>query len=121
MTCHTAIVILVSMKEQIERARCEAGRIGGLVTLERYGKDQLRSWGKLGGRPRSLTYDEIMRQHQLLGQKINDKEGTGPPGNIAELKKHWKLRCRSSSKHEISVAGIGQETPQGPSLPKGDA
>jgi hypothetical protein len=108
------------MKEQIKRARREVGRLGGLVTLERYGRDQLRTWGKLGGRPRSLTYDEIMRQHQLVGQKINDKEGTGPPGNMTELKKHWRLRCRSSSKHGIPVAGTGQETPQGLSLPKGD-
>lgn len=29
----------------------KAGRRGGLSTLKRYGKRQMREWGKLGGRP----------------------------------------------------------------------
>ncbi len=30
----------------------EAGRRGGQAVLKKYGKKQLREWGKLGGRPR---------------------------------------------------------------------
>ena len=30
----------------------EAGRRGGRTTLKRYGRKQLRAWGKLGGRPK---------------------------------------------------------------------
>jgi len=29
----------------------EVARRGGLSTLKKYGKRQLREWGKLGGRP----------------------------------------------------------------------
>jgi hypothetical protein len=58
--------------------RRDSGRIGGLVTLERYGKDQLRTWGKLGGRPRSPTYDDIRivntkRKQQSLLEQNNYK------------------------------------------------
>ena len=30
----------------------EAGRRGGQAVLKKYGRKQLREWGKLGGRPR---------------------------------------------------------------------
>ncbi len=30
----------------------EAGRRGARTTLKRYGREQLREWGKRGGRPR---------------------------------------------------------------------
>ena len=30
----------------------EAGRKGGQAVLKKYGKRQLRAWGKLGGQPR---------------------------------------------------------------------
>jgi hypothetical protein len=31
----------------------EAGRRGGRAVVKKYGKKQLRAWGKLGGRPRT--------------------------------------------------------------------
>src|SRR5579862_9871949 len=33
----------------------EFARMGGRATLRKYGKRQLRAWGKLGGRPRSKS------------------------------------------------------------------
>ena len=30
----------------------EVARMGGKATLRKYGKRQLRTWGKLGGRPK---------------------------------------------------------------------
>lgn len=94
--------------------RSDAGRKGGLITLERYGRDQLAEWGKLGGRPRLPTYDDI-RQQQLPEQNNNHKEATGPPGgdNLVLLKKSAKdkLRRRSSGIPEIPQAGTAQETP----------
>ena len=92
--------------------RADAGRLGGTVTLQRYGKDQLATWGRLGGRPRALTYDEI-RQQQRLERNNNNKEVTGPPGkNLRTLNAHYKLRRRSSGIDEMPQAGIAQETPR---------
>lgn len=31
--------------------KAQAGKAGGTVTLERYDPEQLRAWGKKGGRP----------------------------------------------------------------------
>ena len=95
--------------------RADSGRKGGLTTLERHGKDQLRTWGKLGGRPRLPTYDDI-RQQQLREQNNNHKEAMGSPGgdNLVLLKKlvKNKLRRRSSGIPEIPQAGTAQETPR---------
>jgi hypothetical protein len=32
----------------------EVARMGGQALLRKYGKRQLRKWGKLGGRPRTI-------------------------------------------------------------------
>ena len=97
--------------------RADSGRKGGTVTLERYGKDQLAAWGKLGGRPRSRTYDDI-RQRQLLEERNNNKEAKGLPGNVSALKRLYKLRGRSSPGAESEPAGLAPETPQEPALPE---
>ena len=41
------------------KTKADSGRKGGTITLERYGRDQLAAWGRLGGRPRSRTYTDI--------------------------------------------------------------
>jgi hypothetical protein len=88
----------------------DSGKKGGLVTLERYGKDQLRTWGKLGGRPRDKSYDEIRQQRRL--ERNNNKEGMGPPGgNLRTLKTLYKLSQRSTD-GENEQAGLADETPQ---------
>lgn len=93
--------------------RAEAGRIGGLVTLERYGRDHLAEWGRLGGRPRSQTYDDITRQRQRLEQNNNNKEVIqGPPGNLRQLKTLYKLRRGSNGILETAQAGTARETPR---------
>ena len=33
----------------------ELGRLGGKKTLEKYGKEQMKEWGKKGGRPKKTT------------------------------------------------------------------
>jgi len=100
------------MKQAIKRTRADAGRLGGTVTLQRYGKEQLATWGKLGGRPRALTYDEI-RQRQRL-ERNNIKEVQGPPGShdLRRLRKRLNLPRRSSGIDEIPQAGTAQETPR---------
>ena len=92
------------------KTRRDSGRKGGLVTLERYGPDQLREWGKRGGRPRSRTYDQI-RQRQRL-ERNNSKGGNGSPGsNLRELKALLKQRQKSNGE-EIREAGLADETPR---------
>jgi len=99
------------MSIEVKKTRAEAGRAGGMATLARYGREQLREWGKRGGRPRALTYDEI-RQRQRLEQKNNGNKEVikGSPGSLAKLKMLYKLRRRSSG-FEINQAGIVEENP----------
>lgn len=40
---------------QVSASRAEAGRKGGLATLEKYGKRYMKRLGKKGGRPRHDT------------------------------------------------------------------
>ena len=93
--------------------RRDSGRKGGTTTLKRYGRDQLREWGKRGGRPRNPTYDDIRQQQLLERNNNNHKEVKGPPGNnVRTLKMLHKLRRRSSGIDEMPQAGTAQETPR---------
>lgn len=88
----------------------EAGRRGGLQTLKRKGRAWLQEQGKRGGRPRSLTYDEIRYQQRL--ERNNNKGGNGSPGNnLKELKALLKQRQRPTG-DEIEQAGTTPETPR---------
>jgi len=93
--------------------RRDAGRKGGLITLQRYGIDQLREWGKLGGRPRLLTYDDIMRQRECLGQ--NNNGGNGLPGtSLSQLKALYRLRQRSTGEPQNIEAGAAHNPTAAP-------
>ena len=93
--------------------KARAGRLGGLVTLGRYGIDELRRRGRLGGRPGSQTYDDIVRQRQpLVEVNSNNKEvKTGSRGNLTEYKRLYRLRHRSNGEPEIEPAGTTKENP----------
>ena len=101
--------------------RRDSGRKGGMVTLRRYGRAQLAEWGRLGGRPRARTYDDI-RQQRLRGRQNNNEEVQGSPGgdNLALLTKSvkYRLRRRSSGDAQIDEAGTVPETPRGRALPE---
>jgi hypothetical protein len=98
------------------RTRRDSGRKGGLTTLTRYGKAQLREWGRLGGRPRNPDYGDI-RQRQVL-EKQNNEEVTGPPGNLSQLRRLFKLQAAGRAANQIQEAGAVPKTPRGQSLPK---
>lgn len=82
--------------------RADAGRIGGTVTLERYGRDQLAEWGKKGGRPRSMTCDDIRRQHS--NKNNHNKEVKGSSGTYREMKKEYAARHGSNGDNGIQEA-----------------
>ena len=42
----------MAMVQKKELTISEVARMGGRATLKKYGRKQLREWGKLGGRPR---------------------------------------------------------------------
>lgn len=63
------------------------GRIGGLQTLMRYGKEHFSEIGRRGGRPR-------LRQQQVPQAQIQIREGR-LPNRLSELKELWKLQQRS--------------------------
>lgn len=76
--------------------RRDSGRKGGLTTLRRHGKAKMREWGKLGGRPRNPDYDDI-RQRQALERQRKNEEEKGPPANLNELKRLYKLQAEGRS------------------------
>lgn len=97
LTAYVALLRLVLSMELQEtgqnhpaRDHREAGRLGGYATLARYGREQMREWGRGGGRPRARTYDDI-RQQQRPEQQSTD-EVTGSPGNLRELRALYRLR-----------------------------
>jgi len=47
------------MKNEV---KVEAGRLGGLATLERHSREQRVKWCRLGGRPRLKTLEEMKQQ-----------------------------------------------------------
>jgi len=96
--------------------RKDSGRKGGLTTLTRYGKAQLREWGRLGGRPRNPDYGDI-RQRQVL-EKQNNEEVPGPPGNLSQLKRRYQLHAAGRAANQIQEAGDAPKTPRGRPLPK---
>ncbi len=42
----------MAMVQKKELTISEVARMGGRATLKKYGRKQLREWGRLGGRPR---------------------------------------------------------------------
>lgn len=76
----------------------EAGRIGGLQTFMRYGAEEMRRRGRLGGRPRSLTYSQMIAGTQPL--RVNKAEGGNhknttmglPTNNLRKLKRLWMAK-----------------------------
>jgi len=86
--------------------KAEAGRIGGLTTLRRYGKQGMAERGKRGGRPRSLTLEQI-RQQQHLEAQTKYKGGTDTPGSLIELKRLWKSAARSRRESIPNEEGPG--------------
>ena len=71
--------------------RQKAGRLGGLTTLRRYGRDYLRELGKRGGKPRLPTIEELQERQALERLAEREKLETGS-NSLETLKKLWKLK-----------------------------
>jgi hypothetical protein len=64
--------------------RAEAGRMGGIATYMKRGVEGMQSIGKLGGRPRLETIEELMEQHGFRTERVIERRAL--PGEKAELK-----------------------------------
>ncbi|KSV17347.1 hypothetical protein CY91_00955 [Dehalococcoides mccartyi] len=70
----------------------EAGRLGGLKTVALYGREHMKELGKLGGRPRLPTLQEI-RDRKAKASNINNNKGVATGGySLKELKLMWASR-----------------------------
>lgn len=79
----------------IHEKRQSAGRLGGLTTFLRYGIEHYREIGLKGGRPPKTL---AQRRHQRSSeQKIKDRRTGYPTGDLAGLKRLFRLRQAGSS------------------------
>jgi len=66
--------------------RTERGRLGGMATLRRHGRDHMQRIGRMGGRPRSLPVP------------IKEKEGE-LPNDLFSLKALWRTAGRAGTQN----------------------
>ena len=91
-----------TLTETLQDKRRRAGRMGGMVTYFRYGSEGMAERGRLGGRPRSITIDDI-RQSQSLNATESKNEGGGmdtpriQTNSLVVLKRLWRDRQRSTA------------------------
>lgn len=58
----------------------EMGKRGSAVRAQRYSRQQIRKWGKLGGRPATLNRRAIGRLMKLLGAGKSQAESAAELG-----------------------------------------
>lgn len=75
--------------------RQRAGRMGGLQTYLRYGKEGMSAIGKLGGRPRLPSLSDLRQQLAPVVPRLNNTKGGKLPNSLKGLKELWDLRQRS--------------------------
>jgi len=54
---------------ELHQKRAEAGRKGGYATFFKHGREQMRDWAKMGGRPGNITLAEARDRQSSLEQK----------------------------------------------------
>ena len=72
----------------------EARRKGGAAVLAKYGREFYVAIGRRGGRPRSLTLEDMEQRRSQEFEETKIKEGGRPPG-LNRLKRLWALRRRN--------------------------
>jgi hypothetical protein len=50
------------------------GKRGGTTRAKRYGRAQIRAWGKLGGRPHKLDGSALARLSRIIRHKVPKAE-----------------------------------------------
>lgn len=69
-----------SMTETLHQKKVRAGRLGGNACKDKYGREFFVCNGRRGGRPRTKSLEEILRQQALqLQNKNKEKEVDSHP------------------------------------------
>jgi hypothetical protein len=78
----------------------DAGRLGGLQTYLRHGREHMAAMGRQGGRPRAMTFDELKKQPEFLKAEEEARRRMDTPGaqtnSLVKLKRLWRLRRKGS-------------------------
>ena len=77
----------------LSEKRRAAGSLGGIQNYLRYGHEEMVRRGKLGGRPRAKTIDDIIGQ-QSASSNNDKKGGMSSTANLKEMKRLVKLRIK---------------------------
>jgi hypothetical protein len=83
------------ISEELRQKRRRAGRLGGYATSSRYGREKMRDWGKLGGRPESLTLAELESQSRTSSAAQINFEGGRTSDDLKKLKRLYLSRMSS--------------------------
>lgn len=83
---------LKSRKPSLSEKRSKAGHIGGLQTFFLHGREGMSEKGRLGGRPRLITLEEIQESRRLEAEteKENRRMDTPHSNSLATLKTLWR-------------------------------
>jgi len=68
----------------------EAGRLGGMQTYARHGREHMRQMGLKGGRPRSKTLSELQAAAAKKDKEV--KEASGKTDSLSELLRLWRIK-----------------------------
>jgi len=79
---------MITNPENLTDKRRRAGLRGGQATLERYGPERMRDWGKLGGRPRLPNLAEVesrQRSRQSNAEKRSHQSDRLPTTSLRRV------------------------------------
>lgn len=100
-------------------SKIKAGRLGGLATKEKYGVEFFKINGTRGGRPHTLTIEDINRQSQPLKESEGGMD-TPLPDSLKKLRRLWRDRQKSTASGQILTAEVGSGSRPEQPLPEGE-
>lgn len=93
--------------------KSECGRLGGLATLNKYGREFYVACGHRGGRPKAVALEDILRSQQSLEAENKEREERIPPdalasASLSKLRRLWRLKqnSRTAIGQNNKLAGV---------------
>jgi len=74
----------------ISRKKSDAGRIGGLQTYLKHGRAHMAAMGRLGGRPRLATLEEIRESQRTEEKENEDRRKDTARLSLKHLRELWR-------------------------------
>jgi len=82
----------------MKKAQC--GRLGGLNTYYRYGREGMVARAKKGGRPRALTLKDLLRQlseAEVNKEKQEELDTPQDSASLTTLRRLWRRRSSGNT------------------------